>query len=114
MKKLLRCEVFILFVFLLCTGITSAQEHESIKRWVSGTVVATDTKAIPNTIVITAVSWKGKELIVGAQVLSDTEITIDRKTAHLLNIKIGDKVSMIYLRESTRLVARKIEVKRQK
>lgn len=113
MKKLWRFNVFFLFVLFICTGITSAQEHKSVKRWVTGTVSAVDTKAVPNTIVVVAITGKGKELTVGAQVLSDTEIIIDRKPARLLNIKVGDKVSMIYMREPTRLVARKIEIKRK-
>lgn len=112
MKRPLRYKVFVIAAFLFLTGITSAQEIRAIKRWVTGTVVATDTKAIPNTIVVTAKNWKGQDLTVGAQVHSGTEITISGKPATLLMIKAGDNVSMVYLREPTRLVAEKIEVRR--
>ena len=114
MKRLWRYKVFFLLAFLFLTGITSGQEHKVIKRWVKGTVVATDIKAIPNTIVVSMINWKGQDLTVGAQVLSDTEVIIDGEPARLLKIVIGDKVSMVYLRETTRLVAKRIEVTRQK
>ena len=114
MKRLWRYKVFFLLAFLFLTGITSGQEQKVIKRWVKGTVVATDIKAIPNTIVVSTINWKGQDLTVGAQVLSDTEVIIDGKPARLLKIVVGDKVSMVYLREPTRLVAKRIEVTRQK
>lgn len=115
MKRPWRFEaVFMLLVLLAITeiGIPSAQEREGVRRWVSGSVVATDTKAIPNTIVITAKNWKGEDLTVGAQVHSDTEITINGRPASLFEITPGDNVSMVYLREATRLVAKSIEVRK--
>lgn len=116
MKRLWRYEAAFMLLILLTiagTGVTSAQEQKGIRRWVSGSVVATDTKAIPNTIVITAKNWKGEDLTVGAQVHGDTEITINGRPASLFEIKAGDNVSLVYLREPTRLVAKSIEVKRR-
>lgn len=117
LKRKLKCNKVILPLLLclilagtLTTGITHAQK--AIKRWVSGTVVATDTRAVPNTIVVKSHNWKGEELIVGAQVHRRTRITIDGKPASLSDVATGDKVSMVYTREPTRLVARIIEVKR--
>jgi len=45
-------------------------------------------------------------------VLQDTEITVNGKPSALQGVKAGDTVSLVYLRETTRLVAKKIEVKR--
>ena len=112
MKRVWKYNAFFLVVFLLLTDVSSAQDNKPIKRWVTGTVVATDTKAIPNTIVVNTKDWKGRDLTVGAQVLNDTEITVNGKSAALQSVKAGDKVSMVYLRETTRVVAKKIEVKR--
>lgn len=114
MKRLWRYEVFFFLLFIFLTNFNSAQGQKAIKRWVTGTVVATDTKALPNTIVVNAKNWKGQDLTVGAQVHSDTEITIDGRPASLLEIIAGDKVSIVYLREPDRLVAKSIEVRRQR
>jgi len=115
-RRLWRYEALVLLLILLTTtGVysTLAQESSGIRRWVTGIVVATDTKAIPNTIVIVAKNWKGEDLIVGAQVHGDTEITIDGRPADLFEIKTGDKVSLVYLREPTRLIAKSISVRRR-
>ena len=112
MKRVWKYNAFFLVVFLFFTGVSFAQDNKAIKRWVTGTVIATDTRAIPNTIVVNTKDWKGRDLTVGAQVLNDTEITVNGKSAALQSVKAGDKVSMVYLRETTRVVAKKIEVKR--
>lgn len=112
MKRLWKYNAFFLILFIFFTGVSIAQDNKPIKRWVTGTVIATDTKAIPNTIVVSAKDWKGRDLTVGAQVLQDTEIRIHGKPASLQGVKAGDTVSLVYLRETTRLVAKKIEVKR--
>ena len=107
-----RYNAIFLVVFLFLTGVSFAQDNKAIKRWVIGTVIATDTRAIPNTIVVNTKDWKGRDLTVGAQVLQDTEITVNGKPATLQSVKAGDTVSLVYLRETTRLVAKKIEVRR--
>ncbi len=112
MKRVWKYNAFFLVVFLLLTDVSFAQDNKPIKRWVTGTVMATDTRAIPNTIVVNTKDWKGRDLTVGAQVLQDTEITVNGKPATLQGVKAGDTVSLVYLRETTRLVAKKIEVKR--
>ena len=112
MKRVWKYNAFCLVVFLFLTGVSFAQDNKPIKRWATGTVIATDTRAIPNTIVVNTRDWKGREMTVGAQVLSDTEITVNGKTAPLQNIRAGDKVSLVYFREPARLVAKKIEVRR--
>ena len=112
MKRVWKYNAIFLVVFLFLTGVSFAQDNKAIKRWVIGTVIATDTRAIPNTIVVNTKDWKGRDLTVGAQVPNDTEITVNGKSAALQSVKAGDKVSMVYLRETTRVVAKKIEVKR--
>lgn len=112
MKRLWKYSAFCLVVFLFLTGVSLAQDNKPIKRWVTGTVIATDTRAIPNTIVVNTRDWKGRDLTVGVQVLSDTEITVNGKSVALQGVKAGDKVSMVYFRETTRLVAKKIKVRR--
>jgi len=112
LKRVWKYNAFWLVVFLFLTGVSFAQDNKPIKRWVTGTIIATDTRAIPNTIVVNARDWKGRELTVGAQVLSDTEITVNGRPAVLQSVNAGDKVSMVYFRETTRLVAKKIEVRR--
>jgi len=112
LKRVWKYNAFFLIVFLFLTDVSFAQDNKPIKRWVTGTVMATDTRAIPNTIVVNTKDWKGRDLTVGAQVLQDTEITVNGKPATLQSVKAGDTVSLVYLRETTRLVAKKIEVKR--
>ena len=112
MKRVWKYNAIFLVVFLFLTGVSSARDSKPIKRWVTGTVIATDTRAIPNTIVVNTRDWKGRELIVGAQVNSDTKITVNGRPATLQGVNAGDQVSMVYFRETTRLVAKKIEVRR--
>jgi len=115
LKQKLKTKVLVpLILCLVLTGIIGSLSYgqKAIKRWVTGVVVATDTKAIPNTIVVRSKTWRGEELIVGAQVHKDTRITINGEIATLADIVPGDKVSMIYMREPTRLVARIIKITR--
>lgn len=115
MKQKLKIRILVpLLLCLVLTGMMGSLSYgqKAIKRWVTGVVVATDTRAIPNTIVVKSKTWKGEELIVGAQVHNDTRITINGESATLADIVSGDKVSMIYMREPTRLVARVIEITR--
>ncbi|MDD5435857.1 MAG: hypothetical protein PH343_10555 [Nitrospira sp.] len=113
MKRLWRYEVILLLLFLQVATVKYAHAQEAVKRWVTGSVIAIDTGAIPNTIVITAKTWKGQDIIVGTQVDKNTEITIDEKHADLKEIIQGDNVSIYYLREPLRLVAKTINVKRR-
>lgn len=119
MRRLWKYKVLLLILFLVFSGVTYAHAMDEkgqtpVKRWVSGTVVAVNTDAIPNTIVITSKTWKGDDLTVGAQVNSDTEITINGKHAVLSEVMQGDDVSMHYLREPLALIAKSIRVKREK
>lgn len=118
MRRLWKYKVLLLIIFLQLAGLTYAhaldqKDRTPVKRWVTGTVVAVNTNAMPNTIVVTAKTWKGQDIIVGAQVNSDTDITIDEKHAGLSEVVQGDNVSMHYLREPLALIAKIIRVKRR-
>lgn len=114
MKRLWKYKIILLLLFLQVTSVTYAIGQNAVKRWVTGTVVAVNTDAVPNTIVISSQTWKGQEIIVGAQVNSDADITIDGKHAGLSEVVQGDTVSMHYLREPLVLIAKSITIKRRK
>src|SRR3989337_256577 len=90
LKRVWKYNAIFLVVFLFLTGVSFAQDNKPIKRWVTGTVIATDTRAIPNTIVVNTKDWKGRDLTVGAQVLQDAEITVNGAPATLQGVKAGD------------------------
>ncbi|MBI5682975.1 MAG: hypothetical protein HZC45_07415 [Deltaproteobacteria bacterium] len=102
----------IIFGVLLVLSIASPINAGNIvTKKVYGHVVATDTNASPNTIVIKAKNPKGLDIIVGAFVEDDTVITIGKKQAGLKDILAGDKVNMVYDR-NLRVKAKSIKVKR--
>lgn len=102
------CSLFLLFFTL---GLpVNVLAGEMTKRWASGAVTATNTSAVPNTIVVKAKNWKGKDFIIGADVDEKTEIKKGDKTVSLNDIKEGDMVSLVYERNG-RLVAKSIKVK---
>ena len=77
-------------------------------RKVTGSVVATETAATPNTIVVRTVNWKGQELIIGAAVENDTVIKIGSASASLKDLRSGDRVEIVYERNK-RVVAKSIK-----
>ncbi len=89
----------------------SAIAGNVIVRKATGEVVATDTVATPNTIVVRTTNWKGQEFIVGAAVEDDTVIKIGDRPATLEEVKEGDKVDIVYERNK-RVIAKTIRIKR--
>ncbi|HHD10826.1 MAG TPA: hypothetical protein ENK42_00150 [Deltaproteobacteria bacterium] len=89
----------------------SATAGNVIVRKATGEVVATDTVATPNTIVVRTTNWKGQEFIVGAAVEDDTVIKIGDRPATLEEVKEGDKVDIVYERNK-RVIAKTIRIKR--
>jgi hypothetical protein len=71
-------------------------------------VVATFAAARPNTIVISATSWKGQEIIIGAAVEADTVITRGNRRVSPEAIKPGDVVDIVYVRNK-RVLAKTIK-----
>ncbi len=105
----------ILIAVVMVSAITlywqDAPAGDVTVRKAVGEVIATDTEAVPNTIVVRTTNWKGQEFIVGAAVEDDTVIKIGDRTATLEEVKEGDKVEIIYQRNK-RVIAKTIRIKR--
>jgi hypothetical protein len=71
--------VLLFFMVLVMPGLSLAWAGQSETRWVTGDRVATDTRAQPNTFVVSAMNWKGQGTIVGATVDEDTVIKIGKR-----------------------------------
>lgn len=98
-------------LLLLLVIVSPLEAGEVITRWASGEVIAIDTEAIPNTIVVRSKTWKGEDLIVGVAVEADTVVTINNNRVKLEEVKVGDRVDMVYER-NLRVVAKSIRVRR--
>ena len=94
----------ILLAALFSIAILSVKAHaaeDMMNRRVSGKVVATDTEAMPNTIVVKAKTSKTRNLIVGADVTDKTAIKKRGNAATLKDIKPGESVEMSYTRNNS-------------
>ena len=112
----MRRQACVLSVILACgiavTAIpVSIHAEETIQRTLRGTVVATNVDADPQTIVISVVLPNKEELIVGARVPQDTNITRKKQAAGLAELKSGEKVEITYLKAPDGLIARSIHVR---
>ena len=85
--------------------------EETIQRTLRGTVIATNVDADPPTIVVTVPLPNNEDLLVGARVLRDTNITRKKQVAGLAEIKPGEKVEITYLKGPDGLIARSIHVR---
>lgn len=94
----------ILLAALFSIVILSVKAHaaeDMMNRRVSGKVVATDTEATPNTIVVKAKTGKKRNLIVGADVTDKTVIKKGGGAATLRDIKPGESVELSYTRNGS-------------
>lgn len=98
------------FTFVVLLSVNSMAAENMIARRVSGQVVATDTGASPNTIVLKTKNWKKQTLIVGADVTEKTVIKKGNGAITLGDIKPGESVEMSYTRNGG-IVATSIKVK---
>lgn len=92
---------FMLVLLLLpfaALPVEAGAAEKLIHRRVSGKVVATDTQATPNTIVVKVGSGK-EALIVGADVTGKTVIRMGKRAIKLGDLKTGEMVSMAYTRD---------------
>jgi hypothetical protein len=103
--------VLLFFMVLVVAGLSLAWAGQGETRWATGEVVATDTRDQPNTIVVSAMNWKGQETIVGAAVDENTVIKMGKRGVSLEEIKPGDMVDMVYERNK-RVIAKSIKIKR--
>lgn len=100
----------LLLLFFLVAAAVESRAADVLVRKVSGTVVATETTAVPNTIVVKTVNYKGQDLIIGAAVANDTVIKKGGMTISLWDVADGDRVEIVYERNK-RVVAKSITVK---
>jgi hypothetical protein len=110
LQKLLIALIMMVVALSLWTPLFG-EAGDAITRHASGEVVATDTKAIPNTIVIKTKNWKAQDFVVGASVEADTVIMVGNKRIQLKDIRIGDTIDITYER-NLRVVAKTIKIKR--
>ncbi len=104
-----RALLFSMALVVTLLGVSWAGQTET--RWATGRVVATDTRALPNTIVVSAKNWKGEKTIIGAAVVTDTVIKLGKSPATLADVRPGDMVDIVYERNK-RVVARSIKIRR--
>src|SRR5574340_185593 len=92
-----------LLAALLTVSILSVKANaaDMTNRRVSGKVMATDTEATPNTIVVKTKTWKKGDLIVGAAVTDKTVIKKGGGAIKLKDIRPGESVEMSYTRNSS-------------
>jgi hypothetical protein len=83
---------------------------ETIQRTVRGTVMATNTAVDPKTVVVKVMLPNKEELIVGADVPTDTKITRGKKAARLADLTVGEAAEMTYLKSPDGLIAKSIHV----
>jgi hypothetical protein len=74
-------------------------------------VVATNVDVDPRTIVVKVLLPNKEELIVGARVPRDTKITRGKQAVRLADVKVDEKVELLYLKASDGLIARSIHVR---
>jgi len=94
----------ILLAALFSMSVLTAEAHAAenlINRRVSGKVVATDTEATPNTIVVKAKAGKKGALIVGADVTDKTVIRKKGGNVTLKDIRPGESVELSYTRDGS-------------
>lgn len=112
----MRWQACVLSVILACgigaTAISvSVHAEETTQRTLRGTVIATNVDTDPPTIVVSVPLPNKEELIIGARVLQGTNITRQKQTARLAELKIGETVEITYLKTPDGLIARSIHIR---
>ncbi len=110
MLKMLKRILFAALFSVSMLSVDGRAAEDLISRRVSGKVVATDTEATPNTIVVKAKTAKNKDLIVGADVTDKTVIMKRGGAASLKDIRPGESVELAYTRDG-KVVATSIAAK---
>jgi len=108
MKSLL-CLLFAFGLVILTTPFVTVAA-ETIPRTVRGTVMATNTAVDPKTVVVKVMLPNKEELIVGADVPTDTKITRGKKAARLADLTVGEAAEITYLKSPDGLIAQSIHV----
>lgn len=87
----------------------SATATESASRTVRGDVMAVNVSASPQVIVVKTMTPAHEELVVGAAVNSGTIITRRKQPAHLNDLRVGEPVTITYLKGKDGLIAQSIQ-----
>lgn len=109
-------ERLVVWLFALTIGATWAAEgkagiaSDAVARTVRGEVVATNVTDDPHTIVVKVMMPNREELTVGASVPSGAAITRGKRSVDLADVKIGEAVTLIYLKKPEGLVVRSIHL----
>lgn len=104
------CLVFAIGLATLAPPVATVAT-ETIQRTVRGTVMAANPAVDPQTIVVKVILPNKEELIVGARVPTDTEITRGTKATKLADLKMGETAELTYLKSPDGLIARSIHVR---
>ncbi len=86
-------------------------ESQAAARQASGTVTAVTEQS--RTLVV-EVPLGGKRMIVGVEVPESAAIIVKGKSGRLGDIRVGDRLTLRYIREEHRLVTKRIEVSGQR
>lgn len=78
---------------------------------VQGEVMVVNVQDTPNVIVLRGVTSKNVELIVGATVDSEVDITRGDQRVSLSELQVGELVDMVYVKTLEGLIARSINVR---
>ena len=103
------CLVFAIGLITLTHSLPTAAT-ETIQRTVRGTVMAANPAVDPQTIVVKVMLPNKEELIVGARVPTDTQITRGTRATRLADVKVGEAAEITYLKSPDGLIARSIHV----
>ena len=108
----MRAMRYLLFAFglLILTAQFATVGAENVQRTVRGTVIATNTSADPQTVVVKVMLPNKEALIVGADVPTDTKITRGKRAARLADLTVGEAAEITYLKSPDGLIARSIHV----
>lgn len=108
MKSML-CMLFAFGLVVLATSIPTVA-GETIQRTVRGTVTATNTTVEPHTVVVKVMLPNKEELIVGADVPTNTKIMRGKKAVRLADLTVGEAAEITYLKSPDGLIAQSIHV----
>jgi len=103
------CLLFVFGLVILATPFTTVAA-ETIHRTVRGTVMATNTAVDPKTVVVKVMLPNKEELIVGADVPTDTKISRGKRAARLADLRVGEVAVITYLKSPDGLIAQSIHV----
>jgi hypothetical protein len=112
----MRTSACVLTLFLICGSVNvmnpiTGHSADVVERTVRGTVVATNTAVDPWTIVVNVLLPNKGELIVGARVPGDTRIARGKQAVRLEDAKVGETVTITYLKTNDGLIARSIHLR---